>query len=49
MDFIIVSKNLTPIIVSYTAELYNKEIFIFHGIPKRIIYNCDKKFTSMMW
>ena len=31
------------------AEIFVKEIFILHGLPKAIIFDRDTKFTSNFW
>jgi hypothetical protein len=31
------------------AEIFMKEIFRLHGIPKLVIYDRDIKFTSAFW
>ena len=31
------------------ADIFMKEIFRLHGIPKIVITNCDAKFTSRFW
>ena len=31
------------------ADIFMKEIFCLHGIPKMIIYNMDPKFTGNFW
>jgi hypothetical protein len=33
----------------YVANIFVKEIFRFHGLPKTIISNIDDKFTSSFW
>jgi hypothetical protein len=33
----------------YIANLFTKEIFILHGMPKEIISDRDTKFTSNFW
>ena len=31
------------------AEIFPKEIFRLHGVPKLVIYDRDVKFTSKIW
>ena len=31
------------------ADIFMKEIFLLHGIPKIVIMECDAKFTSRFW
>jgi len=31
------------------TDIFMKEIFIFHGIPKMVIFDRDVKFTSNFW
>ena len=31
------------------ADIFMKEIFLLHGIPKIVIMDCDAKFTSRFW
>ena len=31
------------------ADIYMKEVFRLHGVPKEIVSNIDPKFTSNFW
>ena len=31
------------------ANIFMKEIFRLHGVPKTVITDCDTKFTSRFW
>ena len=31
------------------AHIFIKGVFMYHGLPQRIISNCDTKFTSNFW
>jgi hypothetical protein len=44
--FILVKSTFKPINI---AEIFMKEIFRLHGIPKTVISNRDVKFTSSFW
>ena len=45
--------HFIPIIITYKAaniaEIFMKEIFCLHGIPKVIISDRDPKFTGNFW
>ena len=31
------------------AYIFMKGVFMYHGLPRRIVYDCDTKFTSNFW
>ena len=31
------------------AHVFMKGVFMYHGLPRRIISNCDTNFTSNFW
>ncbi|MCO5590556.1 hypothetical protein L7F22_044527 [Adiantum nelumboides] len=53
VDMLTKVAHLLPVKKTYTAsdisQLFVKEIFRLHGLPKRIISDRDAKFTSKFW
>ena len=53
MDKLSKVSHLNPFKTTYKstniAEIFKKEIFHLHGIPKVIIYDIDPKFTGNFW
>ena len=47
------SNHFIPVELTYkainVAEIFLKEIFRLHGVPKMVIYDRDVKFTSKFW
>ncbi|MCO5555599.1 hypothetical protein L7F22_009144 [Adiantum nelumboides] len=53
VDMLTKVAHLMPVKTTYTAfdisRVFIKEIFRFHGLPKRIVSNRDTEFTSKFW
>ena len=53
VDLLTKVSHLIPVKTSYTAsdiaQLFVKEIYRIHGLPKRIVSDRDAKFTSKFW
>ncbi|MCO5601714.1 hypothetical protein L7F22_055837 [Adiantum nelumboides] len=53
VDMLTKVAHLMPVKTTYTASnisrAFIKEIFKFHGLPKRIVRDRDAKFTSKFW
>ena len=53
VDMLTKVAHLIPVKTTYTAasiaKVFIKEVFKIHGLPKRIVSDCDAKFTSKFW
>ena len=53
VDMLTKVAHLIPVKTTYTAadiaRIFIKEVFIIHGLPKRIVSDRDAKFTSKFW
>ena len=53
VDMLTKVAHLIPVRKDHTAKdiamIFMKQVFVYHGLPQRIISDCNSKFTSNFW